>query len=272
MKFAAIQTVSGADVLVNLGHTKDLIAQAAASGAQVIALPEYFCVLGHNGYDKVHVAEADDDGPIQNFLSEQAQRHRVYLLGGTVPLRSPAASKVFNSSLLFNPLGQRVARYDKIHLFGLDYQGQQFDESQTIVPGNSPVQCSIELAQQRWTLGLTICYDLRFAELFRAVSPRQQRCDVIFVPSAFTFATGQDHWEVLLRARAIENQCYVVAPAQGGLHENGRRTWGHSMIIDPWGRILACQPQGAGIVVADLSLETIAQVRASLPSLAHQIL
>jgi deaminated glutathione amidase len=270
MRVAAIQMVSGLQVQVNLERAALLIERAAKAGAQLICLPEYFCILGQHGYDKVQIAEPFEQGPMQFFLSQQAKQHSVTLIGGSVPLVSNISGKVFNSCLVFNPDGQRIARYDKIHLFTLNQGAEQFDESLTIVPGTQPVQFSLKDGQQSWRIGLSICYDLRFAELFRAVSPFGARCDIIFVPSAFTHTTGQDHWEVLLRARAIENQCYIVAPAQGGVHENGRRTWGHSLIADPWGTVLNCHREGEGVVLADLSLSTLAQTRSRLPSLLHQ--
>ncbi len=270
LRVAAIQTVSGTNVAANLAQAEALIAQAATAGAQIVCLPEYFCILGRNGFDKVQVAEQLGNGLIQQFLCEQAQKHQIMLVGGTVPLVSEQDGKVFNSCLVFDRNGNQAARYDKIHLFGLNHQGERFDESQTIVPGAAAVAFDVSQQSATWRIGLSICYDLRFPELFRALSPPGQRCDIVFVPSAFTYTTGQAHWELLLRSRAVENQCYVVASAQGGHHENGRRTWGHSMVVDPWGTVLSCQSEGQGVVLADLSLQTIAQIRVSLPSLSHQ--
>ncbi len=270
MRVAAIQMVSGVQVQANLDCAAALVEQAVKAGAQMVCLPEYFCILGNNGYDKVHVAEPLESGPIQVFLSELAKRHQVMIVGGTLPIVSSQPNKVFNSCLVFDQHGHRLARYDKIHLFALNHQGEQFDESQTIVAGNKPVSFSATVDSRAWQVGLTICYDLRFPELFRAISPPGSRCDLILVPSAFTYTTGKAHWETLLRARAIENQCYILAPAQGGEHENGRRTWGHTMLIDPWGTVVASHTEGEGVVIADLSSSTIEQVRASLPSLTNQ--
>jgi deaminated glutathione amidase len=270
MRVAAIQMVSGVEVQSNLLRAAALVEQAAQAGAQMVCLPEYFCILGHNGYDKVQVAQAAQSGPIPLFLSELAKRHQVIIVGGTLPIVSPQPDKVFNSCLVFDCHGQQLSRYDKIHLFRLNHQGEQFDEAQTIVAGDQPVSFSATVENRAWQVGLTICYDLRFPELFRAISPPGSRCDLILVPSAFTYATGKAHWETLLRARAIENQCYIVAPAQGGQHENGRRTWGHTMVIDPWGKVVACHPEGEGLVLADLSFSTLEQVRTSLPSLTNQ--
>jgi nitrilase len=240
------------------------IAKAAAAGARVVALPEYFCLLGRRDTDKVALREAEGSGPLQAFLSTQARAHGIWLIGGTLPLVASRPSRVRNTSLVFGPDGQPVARYDKIHLFGFQRGAERFDESATIEAGRTPVVVDVE----GWRIGLSVCYDLRFPELYRALAP----CDLIVVPSAFTHTTGQAHWEVLLRARAIENQCYVLAPAQGGLHENGRRTWGHSMLVDPWGDIVEVLPEGEGVVLGTLSRQRIVEVRASLPALAHRIM
>ncbi len=264
LRVAGIQMVSAATVAPNLASAANLIARAAGEGAEFIALPEYFCILGRKDTDKVEVREPDGDGPIQAFLAETAQRHSVWLLGGTLPLVSAKRVKVMNTSALYGPDGRRVARYDKIHLFGLDRAGERFDESNTIEAGRTPVVADIEGIR----LGLTVCYDLRFPELYRALAP----VDLILVPSAFTYATGQVHWETLLRARAIENQCYVLAPAQGGVHENGRRTWGHTLLIDPWGETVAVLAEGEGIVAGTISRERITEVRKMLPALTHRVL
>jgi nitrilase len=240
------------------------IARAVAGGARVVALPEYFCLLGRRDTDKVGLREAEGEGPLQAFLADQARIHGIWLIGGTLPLVASRPSRVRNTCLVFDPDGQPVARYDKIHLFGFQRGAERFDESATIEAGRTPVVVDIA----GWRIGLSVCYDLRFPELYRALAP----CDLIVVPSAFTHTTGQAHWEVLLRARAIENQCYVLAPAQGGLHENGRRTWGHSMLIDPWGDIVEVLPEGEGIVLGTLSRQRIVEVRASLPALAHRIM
>ena len=264
LKVAAVQMVSAATVAPNLLAADRLIAQAAEQGAQLVALPEYFCILGHKDTDKVDVREPFEDGPIQSFLSQAAARHRVWLLGGTVPLVADKINKVRNTSLLFGPDGQRLARYDKIHLFGLDRGGERFNESNTIEPGRTPVVTDIA----GFRLGLTVCYDLRFPELYRALSP----LDLILAPSAFTYTTGKVHWELLLRTRAIENQCYLLAPAQGGVHQNGRRTWGHTMLIDPWGEIVGVLPEGEGIVMGQISRARVQEVRKMLPALTHRVM
>ena len=256
--------VSATTLAPNLARAAELIAQAAGEGAEFVALPEYFCILGRKDTDKVEIREPDGDGPIQSFLAETARRHGVWLLGGTIPLVSEKRMKVMNSSPLYGPDGTRRARYDKIHLFGLDRNGERFNESNTIAPGRTPVVADID----GFRLGLTVCYDLRFPELYRALAP----VDLILVPSAFTYSTGQVHWETLLRARAIENQCYLLAPAQGGVHENGRRTWGHSILIDPWGETLGVLPEGEGIVAGTVQRERITEIRKMLPALSHRML
>lgn len=264
VRVAAIQMVSAPEVAVNLAAAGRLIAEAAGAGAQLVALPEYFCILGRHETDKVKVREAEGAGPIQDFLSEAASRHRVWLVGGTMPLVSSDEGKVRNACLVYDDTGRRVARYDKIHLFGLDLADNSFDEARSIEPGDRPVVLDTPFGR----LGLSVCYDVRFPELYRAAG----EVDAWFVPSAFTAVTGAAHWEILMRARAIENQCYLVAPAQGGLHPNGRRTWGHSMVVDPWGEVLACRAQGEGVVLADLDAARLAEVRQSLPALLHRTL
>jgi nitrilase len=254
--------VSAPEVAPNLQAADRLIAAAAAAGARLVALPEYFCILGRHETDKVKVREADGAGPIQDFLAAAASRNRVWLVGGTIPLVSADEKKVRNACLVFDAEGRRVARYDKIHLFGLDLAEQQFDEARTIEPGGQPVAFDTPFGR----IGLSVCYDVRFPELYRGAGA----VDAWLVPSAFTAVTGAAHWEPLLRARAIENQCYVIAPAQGGLHPNGRRTHGHSMIVDPWGAVLASRAEGEGIVLAELDAARIAEVRQSLPALQHR--
>lgn len=263
-RIAAVQTVSGPDVAENLGVAGERIAEAAAAGARLVALPEYFPLIAADESAKVAIREADGSGPIQDFLREAAARHRVWLVGGTIPLVAAADGKVRNSTLVFDPQGQRVARYDKIHLFGFRKGAEHYDEAATIEPGGEVVTFDAPFGR----VGLSVCYDLRFPELFRAMGP----VELIILPAAFTYTTGRDHWEVLLRARAIENQCYVMAPAQGGRHPSGRVTWGHSLIADPWGQILACHAEGPGVVLADLERARIAAVRESLPALRHRCL
>ena len=271
-RIAALQMVSTPDVDRNLQQAADLFAQAAAQGVQLAGLPEYFCLIGRRDEDKLTHAEEPGRGPIQQFLSEQARQHGLWIIGGTLPVRAPRADRVYNRCIVYSPQGQAHAHYDKVHLFRFDNGSESYDEGRVLMEGSQPVATTLSMPTPL-RLGLSVCYDLRFPELFRALSfgtPGQSPCDLMAVPSAFTHTTGQAHWEVLLRARAIENQCYVMAPAQGGLHENGRRTWGHSMVIDPWGEVLACVDEGPGLAVADLDVQRLATVRQQLPALLHR--
>lgn len=272
IRIAALQMVSTPDVSRNLQQAAELLAQAAAAGARVAGLPEYFCLIGRRDDDKLTHAEAEGRGPIQDFLLEQAQRHGLWIIGGTAPVASPRAGRVYNRSLVAGPDGRFLAHYDKVHLFRFDNGREAYDEGRVLLQGDEPRAVTLP-TEPALRLGLSVCYDLRFPELYRQLSfgePGQPPCDLIAVPSAFTHTTGQAHWEVLLRARAIENQCYVMAPAQGGLHENGRRTWGHTLVIDPWGEILACVEEGPGMAVADIDPQRLATVRAQLPALQHR--
>ncbi|WP_418318279.1 carbon-nitrogen hydrolase family protein [Piscinibacter sakaiensis] len=278
MKIAAIQMVSTPRVADNLASARRLIGQAAAAGAQLVALPEYFCVMGHSDRDKLTIAEDDGSGPIQQALADIAREFGLWVIGGTLPIRcapgsADAGERVTNSCCVYDPNGERIARYDKIHLFRYSNGQENYDEAKVLRPGSEPVAVDLGAAavDQPLRLGLSVCYDLRFPELYRALSfvPGAPPCDLISVPSAFTFSTGRAHWELLLRARAVENQCFVIAPAQGGTHENRRRTWGHSMIVDPWGEILAVQAEGEGVVSADLDMARLAAVREQLPALSH---
>jgi deaminated glutathione amidase len=270
MKIAALQMVSTPDVARNLDAARRLIAQAAAQGAQLVALPEYFCLLGRSDLDKLDIAEAPAGGdapsaaPIQQALAGAARRHGVWVIGGTLPLETADPQRVRNSCLVFAPDGTLAARYDKMHLFAFDNGRERYDEGRVLEAGSTPV--TLQCGSLR--VGLSVCYDLRFPELYRALMVPP--CDLIAVPSAFTYTTGSAHWELLLRARAVENQAYVIAPAQGGKHENGRRTWGHSMIVDPWGEVLGVLPDGEGVVLADIDAQRIAAVRRQLPALDHR--
>ena len=269
VRVAAVQMVSTTRVDANLRAAEDLIAQAAATGAQLVALPEYFCLMGQRDSDKVAAREADGDGPIQQFLAAQAARHRIWLVGGTMPLVAPQPDRVMNAVLVFGPDGKPVARYDKMHLFRFDNGAESYDEARTIAPGERVVAFEITPpGASRLRVGLSVCYDLRFPELYRALG----RCDLILVPAAFTAVTGKAHWETLLRARAIENLCYVLAPAQGGRHDNGRATFGHTMLIDPWGEVIAQRDEGPGVVAGDVDPARIAKLRANLPALEHRVL
>ncbi|MCG1053729.1 carbon-nitrogen hydrolase family protein [Mycetohabitans sp. B5] len=261
---AALQMVSTPDVSRNLQAAGELIAEAAAGGAQLVLLPEYFCFMGHRDADKLAVQETPGDGPIQQFLADVAVRHRVWVIGGTLPLVAPEPGRVMNTTLVFDPQGRAVARYDKIHLFNFEKGDESFDEARTIRPGTDVVAFDAPFGR----VGLSVCYDLRFPELYRKLGD----CALIVVPSAFTYTTGHAHWEMLLRARAVENQCYVLAAAQGGTHENGRRTWGHSMLVDPWGKVVAVRADGAGVVAGTIDVRRIAQVRQSLPAYRHRVL
>lgn len=263
-RVAAVQMVSEPDVAANLAVAGELIARAAGEGARLVALPEYFCILGLRERDKVDVREEFGRGPIQDFLAATAANNKVWLVGGSAPLVCADPDKVRNSCLVFDDAGRRVARYDKIHLFGFDLGKERFQESRSIEPGSDVVTVDAPFGK----LGLSICYDLRFPEMYR----RMGAVDLILVPSSFTATTGKAHWEMLLRARAVENQAYVLAPAQGGHHKNGRDTWGHSMIIDPWGEVLAELASGPGVVSAELDHAEIARVRRSLPALTHRVM
>ena len=263
-RVAALQMVSAPDRERNLAEAERLIAEAAADGAQLVLLPEYFCFMGFKDTDKLTVREPYQDGPIQRFLADAARRHKLWVVGGTLPLTAPEASRVLNTTLVFDPHGNEAARYDKIHLFNFEKGEESFDEARTIRPGETVQTFDAPFGR----VGLSVCYDLRFPELYR----RMGDCALIVVPSAFTYTTGRAHWELLLRTRAIENQCYVLAAAQGGKHENGRRTWGHSMLIDPWGEIVAVRDEGAGVVAGNLERARIDEVRQSLPAWRHRVL
>lgn len=269
MKIAALQTVSGTSVEANLEAARVLLAQAARDGAELAVLPEYFCLMGQRDRDKLAVREAFGEGPVQSFLAESARSLGLWIVGGTLPLAADSAEHVRNASLAFSPAGHCVARYDKIHLFRFDNGREQYDEARVIERGNTPQAFTLPSRDgHAWRVGLSVCYDLRFPELYRGLG-----ADLLLVPSAFTYPTGEAHWELLLRARAVENLAYVCAPAQGGRHENGRRTWGHSMVVDPWGAVLGERAQdGPGVVLADLDAARLAQVRGQLPALEHRVL
>ncbi|CAN5804255.1 carbon-nitrogen hydrolase family protein [soil metagenome] len=316
MKIAALQMISTPDVARNLDIARRLIDQAVSAGARLVALPEYFCLMGHADRDKLGIAESPGEGPIQAMLSTAAEEHGVWVIGGTLPMKTDDPERVANACCVYAPDGSQAARYDKIHLFRFDSGKERYDEARVLQAGHTPVafdmrtgpaEAGSETAfdpvaatadslmagllsvapeivhavvpatspdQYSLRVGLTICYDVRFPELYRALSfgTGSRPCDLIAVPAAFTHTTGLAHWELLLRARAVENQCYVIAPAQGGLHENGRRTFGHSLIVDPWGTIVAMQEEGEGVVIADIDLERLAEVRKQLPALEHRML
>jgi nitrilase len=265
MKIAALQMVSTPDVARNLDTAARLVGEAARSGARLLALPEYFCLMGRRDDDKLAIAEADGSGPIQDALAALAREYGVWLVGGTLPIHAEQPGRVRNACCVWSPAGERVARYDKIHLFAYDNgRGEAYDEARVLEAGDTPVTFEAEGLR----VGLSICYDLRFPEHFRALM--NPPCDLLVVPAAFTWTTGQAHWELLLRARAVENLCHVLASAQGGTHENGRRTWGHSMVVGPWGEMLALKEEGEGMALAEMDPARRDAVRAQLPALRHR--
>lgn len=264
LRVAAVQMVSGGDVAANLAQAEPLVAQAAGRGARLVLLPEYFGILGARASDKVAAREVDGAGPQQAFLARVARAHRIVLVGGCVPLSCDDPARVRSACLVHGPDGERIARYDKMHLFRYRDGDESYDESRTIEAGRAPASFDAPCGR----VALSICYDVRFPELYRALGP----VDIVAVPSAFTVPTGQAHWETLLRARAIENLAWVIAPAQGGRHPTGRVTYGHSMIVDPWGKVLASLAEGPGVVVAEIDPTYKDRVRAALPALDHRVL
>ncbi len=263
-RVAAIQMASGPNVPANLSEAERLIGMAAAQGVKLVVLPEYFAIMGIKETDKVAVREVEGKGPIQKFLGQMAKKHKIWLIGGSVPMQADDPHKVRNSCLVYDDKGKLAARYDKVHLFGLDLGNERYREEETIEPGDQVVVVETPFGR----IGLSVCYDLRFPELYRAMG----NVDLIVVPAAFTETTGKAHWEVLVRARAIENQAYVIASAQGGYHLSGRETHGNSMIVDPWGVVLDRLPRGSGVVIASINPAYQASLRKSLPALAHRTL
>jgi deaminated glutathione amidase len=266
-RVATIQMVSTANVDENLASAAMLIKQAAKQDCEFALLPEYFPIISDNEEDKLLHRETFGSGPIQNFLAEQAIDHGIWLMGGTIPLETGESNRVYNSCLLYSPDGKVVARYEKMHLFDVQVDNndnESYNESHTISPGNKVVVAQTPFAP----IGMSVCYDLRFPELYRSML--DQDITLITVPSAFTFATGKRHWEILLKARAVENLCYVIAANQGGQNTSRRTTWGHSMIIGPWGDILAEVKQGPGIAVADLDFNYLEGLRKTFPALTHR--
>lgn len=265
-RIAAIQMASGPNVGANITEAGKLIGQAAEAGAGMVVLPENFAIMGMAEKDKLKVKEKLGSGQIQNFLAKEAARLGIWIVGGTLPIETKDPGRVRASCLIYNDLGEQVAQYDKIHLFDvkLEESGDTYNESETIEPGNSITVIDTPFGR----LGMAICYDLRFPELFRSMA--NEKVDIVAVPSAFTAITGKAHWETLLRARAIENLTYVVAAAQGGYHVNGRETYGNSMIVDPWGMVLDCLPRGSGMVLAEIDLQKIQNTRRSFPVLEHR--
>jgi len=265
-KCAAIQMSSSPNISSNLMAADNLIAEAAKAGAKLVALPENFALMGDHESDKIKAKEIDGTGPIQNFLAAVAKKYSVWIVGGTIPIAGTDTNKVRAACLVYNNDGERVARYDKVHLFDVNVPGtnEVYRESDSIEPGTEPLVIDTPFGK----IGLAVCYDLRFPEMFRKMA--RQGMDILVVPSAFTAETGAAHWEILLRARAVENLCYVLAPNQGGFHLNGRKTFGHSMIIDPWGVVLDCYKTGGGFVSAEIDRDRLEKVRGSFPALNHR--
>lgn len=262
----AIQMASSPNVGSNLLEAGKLIAEAAKSGAKLVALPENFALMGLDEFDKVNVRETDGEGAIQDFLSDTAKKHGIWIVGGTVPLLAKDEHKIRAACLIYNDKGERVARYDKVHLFDVSVPdtGEEYKESNSIEKGDEPIVIDSPFGK----LGIATCYDIRFPEFTRKMV--EKGLEILITPSAFTAETGAAHWEILLRARAIENLCYVIAPNQGGFHLNGRKTYGHSMIVDPWGVVLDCYKTGAGFSIADIEIEKLKKMRTSFPVLNHR--
>lgn len=265
-KCAAIQMASSPNISSNLLEAEKLIAEAAKAGAELVALPENFALMGDHELDKIKAKEIDGTGQIQSFLATVAKKYAVWVIGGTIPIAGDDSNKVRAACLVYNDKGERIARYDKMHLFDVNVPGtsEVYRESDSIEPGFELLVLDTPFGK----LGIAVCYDLRFPEFFRKMS--KQGVEILVIPSAFTSETGAAHWELLLRARAVENLCYVIAPNQGGFHVNGRKTFGHSMIIDPWGVVLDCYKTGSGFVSADIDLERLEKVRAAFPVLTHR--
>ena len=263
---ACIQMASGPNIGANLLEAERLIEEAVSQQARLVVLPENFALMGKTEQDKVKHREEAGNGPVQTFLAEQAARHGIWLVGGTVPLVANDDDKVRATCLVFNDKGEQAARYDKIHLFDVELvdSDEQYTESKTIEPGDEVVVIDSPFGR----MGVAVCYDLRFPELFR--QQLEAGMEILVLPSAFTAITGRAHWEVLVRARAIENLCYVIAPDQGGYHLNGRETYGHSMIVDPWGTVLNRLSRGPGVVCADIELGLLNTARRNFPSIEHR--
>ncbi|MBC7438190.1 MAG: carbon-nitrogen hydrolase family protein [Bdellovibrionales bacterium] len=282
MKVAGIQMVSATSLQANLDAARALLEAAAQAGAELAVLPEYFCLLGRRDTDKLALREPfapvgatqpgpSDNAPIQQFLAKAARELGLWIVGGTIPLEAGDEGHVRNTSLAYSPAGVCVARYDKIHLFRFDNGSERFDEARTIERGDTPVLFDLPSRDgHTWRIGMSVCYDLRFPELYRSLVA--SGAQLLLVPSAFTYSTGLAHWEVLLRARAIESLAFVLAPAQGGVHENGRRTWGHTLLADPWGVVLQQKAEGEGLVVGDIDIARLTQCRAQLPALDHRVM
>jgi deaminated glutathione amidase len=262
IRIAAVQMISTPVLEENFTVARRLIGEAAQQGAQLVLLPEYWPVMGMHESDKVPYAEQFGSGPIQTFMADMARKHRLWLIGGTLPMAACVADKVLNTVMVYDPDGKCISRYDKIHLFSFAREQESYDEARTIVHGQEVTAFDTPFGR----IGLSVCYDLRFPELYRALG----NCTLMVVPAAFTYTTGKAHWEILLRARAIENQCYILAAGQGGQHPNGRRTWGHSMLIDPWGEVKAVLAEGEGMITGEIDPSFLNAMRENLPALQHR--
>lgn len=263
---AAIQMASGPNIDANLNEAARSINDAVKAGAQLVVLPENFALMANNDQDYVKFAEQDGQGKIQDFLTDQAKKNNVWIVGGTVPILAASGDKIRAACIVFNNEGERVARYDKIHLFDVELvdSNESYTESKTIEPGDEIVVIDSPFGR----MGIAICYDLRFPELFRAMLDKG--AELFVVPSAFTAITGRAHWEIIVRARAIENLAHVIAAAQGGYHVNGRETHGDTMIVGPWGKVLDRLPQGSGFVIAEIDEERLASTRRNFPAIKHR--
>jgi len=264
MRAAAIQLCSGSDHDSNLKRCSELLARAADKGCEFALLPENFSFMGKDESEKIAIAENPSDSQTLSFLSNQAEIHQMFIVGGTVALKGPEKNRIRNTSPVFSSTGELLALYDKIHLFDVDLGTEKHCESDSVTAGREPVN----VKSGPWKIGLSICYDLRFPELYRSYS--SSGCNLLTVPAAFTVPTGEAHWESLLRARAIENQAYVIAAGQCGTHPGNRKTWGHSMIVDPWGEVVTSLNNGEGVVSAELSLNKVNELRQALPALQHR--
>jgi len=265
-KVAAIQMASGPNVKANLAEAEKLIKIAVQQKAELVVLPENFAIMGTAETDKIKVAEKYGSGLLQDYLKEQAVKNNIWLVGGTIPIISPDSGKVYAACLLINPQGEVVARYNKIHLFDvtIEASNESYTESETIMAGDEIVVVDTPFGR----LGLAVCYDLRFPELFRAMV--ELGMEICVLPSAFTSLTGKVHWESLLRARAIENLSFMIAADQGGYHVGNRETHGDSMIVDPWGLVLNRLPHGTGVVVSEIDTTRLEHTRKMFPALEHQ--
>jgi len=265
-RVAAVQMTSGLQVEKNLQAAAHLLQQAAQVGAELVVLPEMFTLMGAPETTKLAVAEAPGAGPVQDFLAAQARLHNFWVVGGTTPIKSPDPQKTYNSCFVYNPQGEQVQRYDKIHLFDVTVKRdfETYQESTAVAAGDKTVVVDTPFGK----LGLAVCYDIRFPELFRNLL--DQGMEIFAIPTAFTAKTGQAHWELLLRARAVENFCYAIGACQSGTHANGRQTYGHSMIVDPWGTVMACLAEGTGVISADIDREKLQQIRQDFPSIQHR--